>query len=131
VYTTTAEGGAGGWTPTGWECTGHLAAASVALDGNLTTAFACQGTDHSVWAATTIGDGWDTHDLGGIAVDGPGIALSSVSWTVVVEGTDQAMFQDTSTSTTGSFSFGGWSLVGGTLTNGAAATALLSEANVP
>jgi hypothetical protein len=131
VYTTTAAAGGPGWTETTWECNGHLAAASVVVGGGLATAFACQGLGGIVYAATTNGTGWDTEPLGGIAIDGPGIALSSVSWTVVVEGTDHQMYQNTSTSTTGTFSFGGWSPLGGVLTNGAAAAALLTEANNP
>jgi hypothetical protein len=131
VYTTTAAAGGPGWTETPWECNGHLAAAALSVDGSLTSAFACQGLGGIVYAATTTGTGWDTEPLGGIAIDGPGIALSSVSWTVVVEGTDHQMYQNTSTSTTGTFSFGGWSPLGGVLTNGAAAAALLTEANNP
>ncbi len=79
--------------------------------------------------ATTTGSGWDLQTVGGTLIDGPGIALSPVSCTVVVEGVDGALWEDTST--TEGFSFEGWSSAGGELTNGAAATALLSEASNP
>ena len=128
VWETTASGG---WTPTGWACNGHLAAAAFQTGGTLTSAFACQGVGGAVWAATTTGAGWDTQLLGGQVIDGPGIAISSTSWTVVVEGTNRALWQNTSTSTSGSFMFGAWTSAGGALTNGAAATALLSEASNP
>jgi hypothetical protein len=131
VWETTATAGSAGWTGTGWRCNGHLAAAAFVASGTLTSAFACQGTDSAVWAATTTGAGWDTQRLGGIVIDGPGIAISPTSWAVVAEGTTGALWQDMSTTTTGGFSFTGWSYVGGILTNGAAATALLTEANNP
>jgi hypothetical protein len=131
VFETTAAAGAAGWTQTGWECTGHLAAASYQVSGALTSAFACQGGQIKAYAAITTGAGWDTQPLGGAVIDGPGIAIGPTAWTVVAEGLDQGLFQDTSTSTTGSFSFGGWNYVGGVLTNGAEATALLTEATNP
>ena len=131
VWATTAATGAGRWTPLGWACSGHLAAAASVVSGTLTTAFACQGADQALLAAITTGSGWDLQRVGGTLVDGPGIALSTVSWTVVVEGVDGALWQDTSTSTAGGFSFGGWRSEGGELTNGAAATALLTEATTP
>ena len=62
-------------------------------------------------------------------IDGPGIAISPTSWTIVAEGGDHALWQDTSTSTTASF--GGWTSVGGVLTNGATTTALLTNSNNP
>ena len=131
VWETTAAAGSAGWTGTGWRCKGHLAAAAFVASGTLTSAFACQGTDSAVWAATTMGAGWDLQRLGGIVIDGPGIAMSPTSWTVVADGTDQALWQTTSTSTAGSFSFGPWTRTGGVLTNGASATALLTAANNP
>ena len=131
AWKTTVAAGAAGWATTGWACLGHLAAGSFVSGGTLTSAFACQGTDHAVWAATSTGSSWDMQRVGGTVIDGPGIALSPVSWTIVAEGGDHALWQDTSTSTTGSFSFSGWTSPGGVLTNGAAATALLTETNNP
>ena len=131
VWETTAAAGSAGWATNGWICSGHLAAGSFVASGTLSSAFACQGADRAVWAATTTGTGWDLQRVGGIVTGGPGIALSPTSWTIVVEGTDGGLWQDTSTSTTGSFNFGGWSSGGGSLTNGAAATALLTETNNP
>ena len=131
VWATTAAGGSAGWVTEGWVCSGHLAAGSFVASGTLTSAFACRGADQAVWAATTTGSGWDLQRIGGIVIDGPGIALSPVSWTIVAEGGDHALWQDTSTSTTGSFSFSGWSSPGGVLTNGAEATALLTQTNNP
>jgi hypothetical protein len=64
-------------------------------------------------------------------IDGPGIALSPTFWTIVAEGGNQGLWQDTSTSTTGTLSFSGWTSPGGVLTNGAEATALLTEPNNP
>ena len=124
AWKTTVAAGAAGWATTGWACLGHLAAGSFVPGGTLTSAFACQGTDHAVWAATSTGSSWDMQRVGGTVIDGPGIALSPVSWTIVAEGGDHALWQDTSTSTTGSFSFAGWSFSGGAMTNGATATAL-------
>ncbi len=131
VWETTASAGSGGWATNGWICSGHLAAGSFVASGAVTSAFACQGADRAVWAATTTGTSWDLQRVGGIATGGPGIALSPTSWTIVVEGTDGGLWQDTSTITTGSFQFGGWSPGGGSLTNGAEATALLTETNNP
>ncbi len=131
VWETTAAAGSAGWVITGWVCSGHLAAGSFVASGTLTSAFACQGGDHAVWAATTTGTGWDTQRVGGTVTDGPGIAIDPTAWTVVAEGVNGALWQDTSTSTTGSFSFAGWSSPGGVLTNGAEAAALLTETNNP
>ena len=131
AWKTTVAAGAAGWATTGWACLGHLAAGSFVSGGTLTSAFACQGTDHAVWAATSTGSSWDMQRVGGTVIDGPGIALSPVSWTIVAEGGDHALWQDTSTSTTGSFSFAGWSFSGGAMTNGATATALPTETNSP
>jgi hypothetical protein len=131
VWETTAAAGAAGWASSGWICTGHLAAGAFVAGSTLTSAFACQGADHAVWAATSTGAGWDLQRVGGTVIDGPGIAISPTSWTIVAEGGDHALWQDTSTTTTGSFSFGGWSSAGGVLTNGATATALLTTTNNP
>jgi hypothetical protein len=130
VWETTVAPGSG-WTPTGWQCSGHLAAAAFVAGSTLTSAFACQGGDRAVWAAITTGAGWDMQRVGGTVIDGPGIAISPTSWTVVAEGVNQALWQDTSTSTTGGFSFGPWTSAGGMLTDGAAATALLTQASNP
>ena len=129
VWETTAAAGSAGWVITGWVCSGHLAAGSFVASGTLTSAFACQGGDHAVWAATTTGTGWDTQRVGGTVTDGPGIAIDPTAWTVVAEGVNGALWQDTSTSTTGSFSFAGWTTAGGVMTNGAEAAALLTEAD--
>lgn len=131
VWETTAAAGSAGWATTGWICKGHLAAGSFVASSTLTSAFACQGGDQAVWAATTTGTGWDTQRVGGTVLDGPGLAISPTSWTVVAEGVNSALWQDTSTTTTGSFSFSGWTSPGGILTNGAVATALLTRTNNP
>ena len=128
VWQTTDASGSAGWVTDGWVCSGHLAAAAFTASGTLTSAFACQGGDHAVWAATTSGSGWDLRRVGGAVIDGPGIALSPVSWTIVAEGGDHALWQDTSTTTTGTFSFAGWTSAGGVMTNGATAAALLTAA---
>ena len=131
VWATTAAAGSAGWVTEGWVCSGHLAVGSYVASGTVTSAFACRGADQAVWAATTTGTGWDLQRVGGIEIDGPGIALSPSSWTIVVEGGDHALWQDTSTTTTGSFSFAGWTSAGGVLTNGAQAAALLTQTNNP
>jgi hypothetical protein len=56
VWETTAAPGAG-WTRTGWQCSGHLAAGAFVASSTLTSALACQGVDRAVWAATTTGAG--------------------------------------------------------------------------
>ena len=86
AWKTTVAAGAAGWATTGWACLGHLAAGSFVSGGTLTSAFACQGTGHAVWAATSTGSSWDMQRVGGTVIDGPGIALSPVSWTIVAEG---------------------------------------------
>ena len=66
VWKTTVAAGPAGWATTGWACLGHLAAGSPASGGTLTSAFACQGTDHAVWAATSTGSSWDMQRVGAI-----------------------------------------------------------------
>jgi hypothetical protein len=121
-----------GWVPTGWVCTGHLAAATVVSTVNSGTAFACRGGDGAIWLATDYGSGWTTFSLGSTGVEGPGLAFAPNSLTVVAEGADQQLWQDTATAMnpTSAASFGGWVASGGILTAGATAAALLySNAN--
>ncbi len=110
---------------------GHLAAASVIGATTNVAAFACQGLDEGAWLATTTGSAWTIFSVGGLLVDGPGIALGPDSLTVVGEGTDNQLWQRTSAviNPTSNVSFGSWSAAGGYLTNGATAALLFASAN--
>lgn len=110
------------WVEMPWACVGQPAAAAMG-DTRQWTGFACQGLDHAVWLATTSGAGWTTFSLGGRVLDGPGLAVAPGSWTVVAEGTDHALWQETDSSR--------WTSAGGCLTAGAAGGALLSETANP
>jgi hypothetical protein len=101
VWTRTATTG---YTQQPWTCLGHPA---VATFGSVAT-FACDGTDHSLWYATNTGSGWTpTTSLGGVLVDGPGIAATSSGLTFFVQGSDNAVWQNSLLSPAGWFGDGG------------------------
>jgi hypothetical protein len=124
-----------GWTQTPWGCIGHPAAAAtlstqIPISGQVTV-FGCQGLDHSLWMARNFGDGrgWiDTQSLGGVLVNGPGVAVGPSTATFFVEGTDTASWHRTITHGGNVFS---WTTDGGGLQYGASAVALLFASDNP
>jgi len=102
-----------GWVAATWVCVGHPAAVSVGS----TTYFACHGTDNALWYASNNGSGWSTaQSLGGVLVDGAGIANTSLGPIFFAEGTDGALWQRSLTA--------GWSSDGGQINHGASAAGL-------
>jgi hypothetical protein len=96
-----------------WACIGHPA---VATSGS-TSYFACHGTDNALWYATASGSGWSAaQSLGGVLIDGVGLAATSAGPIFFVEGTDHAVYQRTISS--------GWTSDGGGVNLGLAACAL-------
>jgi hypothetical protein len=96
-----------------WSCIGHPA---VATSGS-TSYFACHGTDNALWYATNSGSGWSAAQwLGGVLIDGVGLAATSTGPIFFVEGTDHGVWQRTITS--------GWTSDGGVVEFGLAACAL-------
>jgi len=94
---------------------GAPAAALQATTG--ITVFACQGTNHALWEATSSGSGWtDAVSLGGALIGSPAIAPTSEQIEFFAEGTTQAVYERT----TGT----GWVSIGGSAVGGAGATAL-------
>jgi lysozyme len=86
------RGLAPGFSQTSWICNGHPAAATYATN----TYFACQGADRALWYATNPGAGWTgAGSLGGILIDGPGIAASPFGPTFYGEGQDTAVWERT------------------------------------
>ncbi len=110
------------WVQMPWACVGQPAAAAMG-DTRQWTGFGCQGTDQAVWLATSSGAGWNTFSLGGRVIGGPGLAVAPGNWTVVVEGADHGLWQETNS--------GPWTPAGGYVTTGAGAAALLSEFRQP
>ncbi|HEV1997937.1 MAG TPA: hypothetical protein VGR61_07405, partial [Candidatus Dormibacteraeota bacterium] len=101
-----------GYTQFAWSCTGHPALGTYLA----TSYFACQGGDRAVWYATFSG-GWSgASSLGGVVIDGPGVAVGPAGPRFFAEGGNRAVFSR-------SLSVG-WSQVGGTINFGVAAVAL-------
>jgi virginiamycin B lyase len=129
VYTRTLDAG---WSKMPWGCIGHPAAAttlSSLIPTGEVTVFACQGWDHALWFSHNFGGGWvDTQSLGGILIDGPGVAVGPTTTTFFVEGQDRGGYHRTATV---SGSVGSWTGDGGILQFGAGATALQLPANTP
>ena len=74
-----------------WLCLGHPAVATLGS----TATFACDGTNHALWFATNTGTGWSSpQSLGGILVDGLGLAAVPGGTTLFVEGSDSALWQN-------------------------------------
>jgi hypothetical protein len=73
-----------GFAEQSWACIGSPAAALQAATG--VTAFACQGTDHLLYEATSAGTGWSQATaLNGPIVGGPGIAATSAGIVLLAE----------------------------------------------
>jgi hypothetical protein len=112
VFTATATTG---YTAQPWTCIGHLAAATDTTTS--ITTFACQGTDHALWEATNPGTGWSAAtSLGGVLIDGPGIAAGAGTTEFFAEGSNHAVWERTAAS--------GWTSLGGVVIGGAGAVAL-------
>jgi lysozyme len=81
-----------GYSSTGWICNGHPAAGTYTS----TTYFACQGWDRALWYDVNAGQGWaGPKSLGGILIDGPGLAAGPNGPTFFVEGQDVAVWERT------------------------------------
>jgi len=79
-----------GFSYIGWLCNGHPAVAGYGV----TSYFACQGADHALWYATNIGAGWSAAaSLGGVVIDGPGVAAGPTGPTFFVEGQDTVVWE--------------------------------------
>jgi hypothetical protein len=125
VYTRTLVSG---WQQMPWECIDHPAASTSLSSVGYPyppqiTVFGCQGMDRELWVSTNAGSGWTAaQPLGGVLIDGPGVATGPEWATFAAEGTTQGAYQNT-------ISYGGnvlgWSGLGGVLQYGAAAAALL------
>ncbi len=130
VWTRTLDSG---WTQMPWKCIGHPAAAAtlstlIPTTGQVTV-FACHGIDHALWFSRNLGGGWvDTQSLGGIVVDGPGVAVGPSTATFFVEGNDQGGWHRTITHGGNVFA---WTSDGGILQFGVGATALLFRSDNP
>ena len=122
-----------GWSQMPWECIGHPAAAAtlstlIPATGQVTV-FACQGIDHTLWFSHNFGNGWiDTQSLGGLLVDGPGVAVGPTTATFFVEGVDRAGWHRTITHGGNVFD---WTSDGGILQFGTGAAALLFRSDNP
>jgi hypothetical protein len=84
---------------------------------NSTTYFACHGGDGALWYAMNTGSGWSSpQSLGGVLIDGVGLAATSSGPVFFVEGGDHAVWHRTISS--------GWVSDGGQAQLGVAASAL-------
>jgi hypothetical protein len=120
-----------GWSQRPWLCKGHPAAGSSLTPGgaDAVTVFACHGLDDSVWLSRSYshGGGWEPSlSLGGIAVDGVGVASGPLTATIYIQGSDSHPWQRTYGQTVS-----GWSSPGGTIRHGTGAAALLSALDNP
>ena len=110
IFTTTGAG----YSNTPWNCIGSPAAAQQAASA--VTTFACQGTDHALWQATSTGGAFGTAtSLGGTLTNGPAVAATSQQTDFLVEGADQAAWERTPA---------GWASLGGGVVGGIGATGL-------
>jgi len=99
-----------------WGCIGAPAAGIETASND--TIFACQGTDRALWISFNGGSlqkgalgGWlPAFSLGGTLIGGPAVAAGSLVTEWLVEGTNKAIFQDSSV--TGSSSLGGGAVNG-------------------
>jgi lysozyme len=102
-----------GYVLTPWICNGHPAAATYLS----TTYFACQGWDRALWYDVNSGQGWSgAKSLGGVLVDGTGVAVGPTGPSFFVEGQDVAVWERTLSQ--------GWSSDGGIVDYGVGAAYL-------
>ena len=91
-------------------CNGHPVAATYAT----TTYFACQGLDRSLWYKTFNGSSWSgASSLGGLLIDGPGVAAGPTGPTFFGEGLDKTVWERSLSS--------GWANDGGQVNYGVGA----------
>jgi hypothetical protein len=96
-----------------WICLGHPALATT----NSTSYFACHGLDDTLWYASNPGTGWSpAQSLGGILIDGPGIAATPTGPVFYVEGLGGTVWHR--------WLQGNWIRDGGVVSYGMGATAL-------
>jgi hypothetical protein len=120
-----------GWSQRPWLCKGHPAAGTSLTPGgsDAVTVFACHGVDDAVWLSRNYshGGGWESPvSLGGIAVDGVGVASGPLVATIFIQGSDSHPWQRTYGQTVS-----GWSSPGGFINHGTGAAALLSALDSP
>src|SRR5207245_6001007 len=85
-----------------WACIGHPGLASFGSSSY----FACHGLDDALWYATNTGSGWSApQPLGGVLVDGVGLAATSTGPVFFVEGAGGGVYHRSINS--------GWVLDGG------------------
>jgi hypothetical protein len=122
------------WSPEPWRCRGHPAVAAAVTSGpapSQVAVFACHGTDDAVWMSERFGatgDWGPAFSLGGVAVDGVGVAVRPESATVYVQGSDSRPWEKTLTYPN---SQSGWSTPGGFVRFGTGAAAMLLVENTP
>jgi hypothetical protein len=108
----------GSFHSTGFACSGHPALA--ANPGSTAAYFACRAPDATLFQAqndgSTSGGAWfGAGSLGGILIDGPGLAVTYQGPTFYVEGADHAVWEHP---------VSGWASDGGYVNFGAGAAAL-------
>ena len=102
-----------GYAQMPWTCSGHPAAAT----SGTTSYFACDSLNGSLVYSSNSGSGWSAlQSLGGVLVDGPGIAFVASGPIFFVEGTGGTIWHRTVA--------GPWTRDGGQVNNGVGATAL-------
>jgi hypothetical protein len=83
-----------GFSTTGWSCMGQPAAATQATTDE--TYFACEGTNHGLYEATSTGSVWSAlTQLSGTVAAGPGVAATSGPVTLLLEGTNHLVYEGT------------------------------------
>jgi hypothetical protein len=104
-----------GYAATPFTCIGSPAAAAETASSD--TVFACQATNHALFAAANGGAGWSsTGLLGGSLIGGPGVAATSRASELLAEGSNHAVFERTPLT--------GWTSLGGSVVGGVGAAAL-------
>ncbi len=112
VYTSAGAG----FSATPWRCIGAPAAAGFMVS-DTDSYFACEGTNHALWAATYTGTGWsEAASLGGDLIAAPAVALTSSGPEYFAVGTNHAIWMRSASS--------GWSSLGGYAVGGVGAAAL-------
>jgi hypothetical protein len=119
-------------SPQPWRCKGHPAVAAAVTSGpapSPVAVFACHGTDDAVWISewSALSGNWTpAFSLGGVAVDGVGVAVRPESATVYVQGSDSRPWEKTVTYPN---TQSGWSTPGGVVRFGTGAAAMLLVEN--
>ena len=109
-----------GFTATGWACSGRPALAS---QGSVSY-FACHGAGDALWYALDLGSGWSALLSAGSSIaDGPSIAAGVTQVSIVVQGSDGAVYRVALPPGGGPLS--GFVAAGGSVRGGVGATALV------